>query len=93
VIPFSVHHRAGAFQTVLVALIRRSAGPWPHVANFQIHVGRQFVDQGVRHSYLSAFCPVPPGFTAGFLSSARATYTFEGGKQMTIENVRSCRAG
>ena len=41
VIPFSVHRTAGAFRTVLVALIRRSAGPWPHVANFQISVVAQ----------------------------------------------------
>ena len=41
VIPFSIHHHSGNFRTVLVALIRRSAGPWPHVANFQIRVWAQ----------------------------------------------------
>ena len=92
VIPFSVHHRSGSFHTVLVALIRRSAGPWPHVANFQIHVARNFIADGARHSYLSASCPVPKGFTAGFLSFARATYTFEGGDQVSTESIRSCRA-
>jgi hypothetical protein len=92
VIPFSVHHHPGAFRTVLVALIRRSVGPWPHVANFQIVVGRHFIHRGRSHSYLSASCPVPRGFTAAFLSFARATYTFAGGKQLTTESVRSCRA-
>jgi hypothetical protein len=92
VIPFSVHHRKGNFRTVLVALIRRSAGPWPHVADFRIHVGRRFRYGGRMHSYLSASCPVPNGFTAGFLSFARATYTFQGGDQVTTESVRSCRA-
>jgi hypothetical protein len=92
VIPFSVHHRSGAFRTVLVALIRRSAGPWPHVANFEIHVGRRFRHRGRTHSYLSASCPVPTGFTEAFLSFARATYTFAGGDQATIETVRSCQA-
>jgi hypothetical protein len=92
VIPFSVHRQKGAFRTVLVALIRRSAGPWPHVANFQISVARSFNHKGRRRSYLKASCPVPKHFTAGFLSFARATYTFEGGRQMTTESVRSCRA-
>jgi hypothetical protein len=92
VIPFHVHHNSGAFRTVLVALIRRDAGPWPHVANFQIVVSRNFEVHGTRHSYLSASCPVPDGFTAGFLSFARATYTFAGGDQLTTESVRSCRA-
>jgi hypothetical protein len=91
-IPFSVHHKTGAFHTVLVALIRRSVGAWPHVADFHIVVSRKFGFQGHEHSYLSASCPVPSGFTAGFLSFARATYTFEGGEQLTTTSVRSCRA-
>jgi hypothetical protein len=82
----------GAFRTVLVALIRRNAGPWPHVANFQISVSRSYNKDGERHSYLNASCPVPKHFTAGFLSFARAIYTFAGGKQLTTETVRSCRA-
>jgi hypothetical protein len=92
VIPFAVHHQKGAFRTVLVALIRRSAGPWPHVANFQISVSRTFSHEGEPRSYLKASCPVPKHFTAGFLSFARATYSFEGGRQITTESVRSCRA-
>jgi hypothetical protein len=92
VIPFTVRHQKGAFRTVLVTTIRRSVGPWPHVANFQIKVSRSFNWRGERHSYLSATCPVPPHFTAGFLSFARATYTFAGGAQLTTETVRSCRA-
>jgi hypothetical protein len=92
VIPFSVHHNKGSFRTVLVALIRRNAGPWPHVANFQISVSRRYNKDGERHSYLNASCPVPKQFTAGFLSFARATYTFEGGQQIATESVRSCRA-
>jgi hypothetical protein len=91
-IPFSVHHKTGAFRTVLVALIRRSVGGWPHVADFHIVVSRKFDFQGEQHSYLSASCPVPPGFTAGFLSFARATYTFEGGEQLRVSSVRTCRS-
>jgi hypothetical protein len=75
-----------------VALIRRSAGPWPRVANFQISVSRRFELDGETRSYLRASCPIPKHFTAGFLSFARATYTFEGGKQLSTETVRSCRA-
>jgi hypothetical protein len=91
-IPFSIHRQKGAFQTVLVTTIRRSVGPWPHVANFQIAVSRDFMYRGEKHSYLSASCPLPDFLTAGFLSSARATYSFAGGAQMSIESVRSCRA-
>jgi hypothetical protein len=92
IIPFTVHHKKGAFRTVLVTTIRRSVGPWPHVANFHIRVQRKFRWHGRQRSYLSASCPAPPGFTGGFLSLARATYTFAGGAQLTRETVRSCHA-
>ena len=92
IIPFTVRRNKGSFRTVLVTTIRRSVGPWPHVANFQIDVSRNFSHKGRRRSYLSASCPVPPHFTAGFLSFARAIYTFAGGRQLTTETVRSCRA-
>jgi len=91
VIPFRVRHQPGAFRTILVTTIRRSVGPWPHVSNFQVKVGREFGYEGERHSYLSASCPVPKGFTAGFLSFARATYKFAGGDELKTESVRSCR--
>jgi hypothetical protein len=92
VIPFSVHRKKGSFRTVLVALIRREVGPWPRVANFHIAVSRTFTHNGRKHSYLQASCPIPKTFTAGFLSFARATYSFDGGEELTTEAVRSCRA-
>ena len=91
VIPFTVR-REGPYRTILITTIRKSVGPWPHVANFHVFISRKFNYDGHRVSYLSASCPIPKGFTAGFLSFARATYTFEGGKQMRTESVRSCRA-
>lgn len=92
VIPFVVHRHPGAFHTALVTTLRRSVGTWPHVASFRVNVARSFEFQGRRHSYLSASCPLPPHFTSGFLSFARATYTFAGGREMTTESVRSCQA-
>lgn len=92
IIPFTVHHKRGHFRTVLVTTIRRSVGPWPHVANFRISVARSFYFHGKKHSYLSASCPVPHGFTGAPLSLARATYTFAGGDQQSVETVRSCHA-
>ena len=90
VIPFGVHRHGG--RTVLIALIRRSAGPWPHVANFQVVVSGSFKHHGEEHSYLKASCPVPKHFTAGFLSFARATYAFADGREVKVAAVRTCRA-
>jgi hypothetical protein len=92
VIPFVVHRQAGAFHTVLVTTLRRSVGTWPHVASFKVDIARSFEHDGKRRSYLNAKCPLPSTFTAGFVSFARATYTFAGGKDLSTESVRSCRA-
>jgi hypothetical protein len=92
VIPFVVHRQTGAFHTVLVTTIRRSVGTWPHVASFKVDIGRSFVHDGERRSYLNARCPLPSAFTVGFVSFARATYSFADGRDVKVEAVRSCRA-
>jgi hypothetical protein len=88
VIPFVVR-QAGSSRTVLTTTIRRAVGRWPHVANFRIDVSRRFSYRGQRRSFLNASCPIPPNFTAGFLSFARATYFFADGRRLKVESVRS----
>lgn len=92
VLPFLVHRGRGRYPTALVAVVPRSVGPLPHLARFDLTLSRRFTYRGRRRSYISASCPVPKPFTAGFLTFARATYGFAGGRQIGIESVRSCRA-
>jgi hypothetical protein len=92
VLPFHVRHQPGPFRTVLVSVVPRSVGPWPRFAHFQVVVGRRFSYRGRTHSYMSASCPVPPRFTEGFLSFARATFNLSEGNQLRAEAVRSCQA-
>jgi hypothetical protein len=92
VFSFVVQPGGGAFPTRLLATVPRSVGPLPHLAAFELTLRRRFSFAGKRHSYISASCPVPKPFTAGFLTFARATYHFADGRQLGIESVRSCRA-
>lgn len=92
VLPFHVRRQPGPFRTVLVSVVPRSIGPWPRFAHFHINVSRTFTYRGRTHSYLSASCPLPPRFTAGFLSLARATFIPVDGPWLRAETVRSCRA-
>ncbi len=92
VLPFHVRHQPGPFRTILVSVVPRSVGPWPRFAHFQVVVGRHFSYRGRTHSYMSASCPVPPRFTEGFLSFARATFNLAEGDRVRAEAVRSCRA-
>jgi hypothetical protein len=92
VLPFHVRREPGPFPTVLVSVIPRNVGPWPHFARFNIVISRSFRHQGRVHSYLSASCPLPPRFTSGLLSLARATFSIEDRADLSVEAVRTCRA-
>jgi hypothetical protein len=76
ILPFRVRRQPGPFATVLETVVSRDVGPWPRFAHFEINVSR----------------PLPPHFTAGFLSFARATFGFANAPSISTESVRSCRA-
>jgi hypothetical protein len=92
VLPFHVRRQSGPFGTVLVSVVPRNVGPWPHFAHFNMVVARHFRYLGHTHSYLRASCPLPPRFTSGLLSLARATFSIENRPDYNVETVRTCRA-
>jgi hypothetical protein len=91
VLPFVLRRRSGAFGTALVAHLPPALGPWPRFARFEMTLSRRYRHRGRARSFLSASCPIPPRFTAGFLSLARSTYTLDDGRRLTEEIVRGCR--
>jgi hypothetical protein len=92
VLPFVFRQGSGRFGTALVADLPPTLGPWPHFAHFQMTLGRRYSYRGRGRSYLSASCPVPPRFTAGFFSFAKATFTLLDGSEIGTGIARSCRA-
>ncbi|HEX6601999.1 MAG TPA: hypothetical protein VF030_05105 [Solirubrobacterales bacterium] len=92
VLPFLFRLRPGRFGTVLVAHLPATLGPWPRFARFQIDLSRRYHHRGRELSYISATCPIPKSNTGGFASLAKATFTLAGGRQLSTEIVRSCRA-
>lgn len=92
VLPFLVKRRPGRFGMALVASLPPHLGPWPHFARFDLTLSRRYRYRGRARSYLSASCPIPPRFTAGFFSFAKATYTLAGGRRVSTGIARSCRA-
>jgi len=91
VLPFHFRGRAGSFATTLVAAVPRSIGRWARVRGFEIDLGRPPHRVDRSRSYLSASCPVPRPFTAGFLPVARTTYFFVGHRRLSEAIVRSCK--
>lgn len=92
VLPFVLDRGSGRFPRALVADLPPSLGPWPHFAHFSITLRRRFSWRGRKRSYLSASCPVPPRFTAGFFSFARIDFEIAGGQRVGTAIARGCRA-
>jgi hypothetical protein len=91
VLVFLVRHRAGRFGTALMADLP-AISKWARVARFEMTLSRRYTYRGLRRSYLSASCPIPKRFTAGFFSFARVAYTLADGRQVSTAIARSCRA-
>lgn len=91
VLPFLLHRRSGRFGMALTADLP-ALGEWARVARFQMTLSRRYIYRGRRRSYLSASCPIPKRFTAGFFSFARIAYKLADGRQVSTAIARSCRA-
>jgi hypothetical protein len=92
VLPFLLRLETGRVRTRLVADLPPELGPWPHFAHFEVKLFRRFRFGGRERSYLSASCPIPKQFTAGFFSFAKASFTLAGGRRVGTSITRSCRA-
>ena len=92
VLPFILRQREGRFGLAMVADLPPTLGPWPHFAHFEMALSRRYTYRGRERSYLSASCPIPRRFTAGFFSFARVGLTLAGGERIGTGIARSCRA-
>jgi hypothetical protein len=91
VLPFIVHREGRRLRTTLSATVPPALGGLPHLASFQLNLFRRYRHAGKLRSFLSASCPAPSGFTGGFLTIAKATYSFADGRRLRIGAVRGCR--
>jgi hypothetical protein len=81
----------GAYGVLMRAPVATALGHWPRLRSFRLTLGRRYLSHGVRHSYLSARCPLPPRFHVGYFALARATYTFAPRPILSTAILRSCR--
>lgn len=91
VLPFSIKGSHGAFGTLLEASLPRVTGEWGYVTGIGMTLDRRFSFRGKQHSYLSAGCPAPRGFTRAIFPLARTSFAFTGGLTLTSTLTRSCR--
>jgi hypothetical protein len=87
--PFLISPSKGTFGTTLTAKLPNT-GKDGFITGLTMNLGRNYSAKGARHSYLSASCPAPKGFSKASFPLAKAGFGFEGGRQMGSTLVRSC---
>ena len=81
----------GAFGTTLAARIPTLAGGLGSVTELDLTIGRTYTYRGQRHSFISAACAAPAGFTMGSFPLARGSFFFEDGRKIETTLARTCR--
>lgn len=87
--PFELIPSKGTYGTVLKAKLPQ-AGAGSHITGLSMNLGRNFTYKGKRHSYLSASCPAPKGFSKALFPLAHAAFRFAGGRSLGSTLVRIC---
>jgi hypothetical protein len=91
VVPFTITRRHGGdFGTVFTARIPRIASDRGYVTDIRLTLRRRYAFDGERRSVFSASCAAAPGFPGAIFTLARATFSFDNGKQLTSALVRDC---
>jgi len=91
VLPFQISHTHGTYGTLLQANLPHISGEWGNITNMSMTLGRVYRAHGKTHSYLSAACPAPSGFSAAPFSLAKTAFDFAGGISLKTTLTRQCK--
>lgn len=91
ILTFNVTRRSGTFGTVLSTTLPPPTRKWAYLTHFDMTLHRVYEYHGVRHSYVSAACAAPSGFSSVLFPFAKATYAFATGQRLTMSVARTCR--
>lgn len=90
VLNFKIVKVPGELGTLIKTSLPQSATEWAYVTRFDMKLKRTYTYKGREHSFISAGCPAPDGFTIGFYRFAKADFGFEAGTHVTAELNREC---
>src|SRR6478609_9173344 len=91
VITFAISsHRHGQYATTLTADIAKALGTRRFLTGIEMTLSRRYSYRGARHSYLSAGCPAPKGFTKAPFPLARTSFAFAGGTKLSSTLTSTC---
>jgi hypothetical protein len=90
ILTFTVKKHKGIYGNVIETTLPKYAQNWAYLTNFEMNLGRTWQSHGREHSYVSASCAAPQGFTKALFPFGKATYSFGTGEVLTTKIVRSC---
>jgi len=81
----------GTYGTALDAPLPAAMDAWGRLTSLQMTLQHRYSHNGTAHSFLSAGCPAPRGFTAAVFPLARTEFSFDGGKKLRSTLMSQCR--
>jgi hypothetical protein len=91
ILVFHIRKSSGTFGTVLSAALPVRLNRHGYLKRITLNLRRVFVYRGQRHSYLSAACTAPKGFTLAAFPFVRVSMTFADGRKLASTLIRTCR--
>ncbi|HEX3734216.1 MAG TPA: hypothetical protein VHU86_03585 [Solirubrobacterales bacterium] len=91
ILTFTVKKHQGIYGNVIETTLPSYAENWAYLTQFEMTLGRTWTSHGKEHSYVSASCAAPAGFTKALFPFAKASYKFGTGEVLTTKVVRSCQ--
>jgi hypothetical protein len=81
----------GTYGTVLTADLAKTLGGRKSLTAIELTLARRYRYRGKRHSYLSASCPAPKGFSTVPFPLVRTKFSFAGGSRLTPVLTSQCK--
>ncbi|HET9593203.1 MAG TPA: hypothetical protein VFP17_09835 [Solirubrobacterales bacterium] len=91
IIVFHIHQAHGTFGTTLSAALPARLNRSGYLKKISLNLRRTFVYRGQKHSYLSAACSAPAGFSTATFPFSKVSMTFADGRKLSSVLIRSCR--
>ncbi len=88
---FHIRRGSGTFGTVLTAALPARLNRHGFLRKISLTLQRNFIYRGRRHSYLSAACAAPAGFSSASFPFVRVGMTFADGRNLASTLIRTCR--
>lgn len=91
ILVFHIRRSGGTFGTILTAALPVRLNRYGYLKKITLNLRRRFTYRGRVHSYLTAACAAPAGFSSASFPFVRVGMTFSDGRKLASTLTRTCR--